>query len=70
MKIFKCIQNASRMIAEPFWHVQRCFQEAVGDVERLTASYLPGNQVDGLPGIAVLGREKGQRTIIEIEVGN
>ena len=47
-------------------------QDALGDVECLTASYLPGNQVDGLPGIAmvVLGRQLDHRTIIEIEVGN
>ena len=48
-------QNASRMIPEAFWHVGRGFRDALGDVECLTASYLPGNQVDGLPGIAVLG---------------
>ena len=50
MKILKCIQNALRMIPEAFRHVKRCFQDALGDVECLTASSSPGNQVDGLPG--------------------
>ena len=41
------------MLPEAFRHVKRCFADALGDVECLTASYLPGNQVDGLPGIVV-----------------
>ena len=45
------------MIHEAFRHVKRCFQNILGDVECLTASYLPGNQVDGLPGIAVIPRQ-------------
>ena len=53
MKILKTTPKASRIIPEAFRHVKRCFEEALGDVECLTASYLPGNQVDGLPGIAV-----------------
>ena len=57
MKVLKSIQNASRMLPEAFRDVRRCLQNAQGDVECLTASYLPGNQVDGLPGIAVLGRK-------------
>ena len=57
MKIFKCIQNATRMIPEAFLDVKRCVEHALGDVECLTASYLPGNQVDGLPGIAVIPRQ-------------
>ena len=51
----KGFQNASKMIREASWHVERCFEDALGNVECLTASYLPGNQVDGLPGIAVRG---------------
>ena len=62
------ILDASRMIPKAFRDVKRCLEDALGDVECLAASYLPGNQVDGLRGIAVvvLGREKGQRTTVEI----
>ena len=53
----KSIQNALRMISEVSKHVKKRFEHALGDVECLAASYLPGNQVDGLPGIAVLLEE-------------
>ena len=60
MNILKSIGNDPRMVPQAFRHVKRCFVDALGNVECLTASYLPGNQVDGLPGIAMLGRQKGQ----------
>ena len=35
-----------------------------------STSLSPGNQVDDLSGVAVVGREKGQRTMGKIEVKN
>ena len=76
MKNLKCIRNAFTMVPEVFRHVQRWFLDALGDVECLTASSSPGNQVDGLPGdcsntpTVVLGRKKDHRKIMKNEVGN
>ena len=71
MRILKCIQNASRLILKASRHVKICFGYVLGDVGCLTASYLPGNQVDGLPGIAVvLGRQLDHRPMVKIEVRN
>ena len=60
IEILRMIQKASRMVPGRF----RAMWGAI------SASYLPGSKVDGLPGIAVVGPKIDHQPIMKSEDGN